>query len=190
MKLKFILIHQSTFVMEPKIFEQISTKIAELKALLDSANAQAMTPKEVQGQQKLSAKLYAQVSSILQTLQVSKPTLYADRINRQELTDLVRTYDAIPDLIRDLNTCIKKAQGWRISTGQRTNAIMLRLYRLLGADVPDMPDLRQLYDSLAAIFKLGKRKPKPGSENSDNTGSSDNSDSSDDSSAGSDKPTA
>lgn len=146
--------------MEPTTFEQISTKIEELKSLLDAANAQALSVKEIRGKQKLSAKLAEKVGSTLQTLQVSKPTLYADSIDRKQLANLKATYDAIPDLVREINTCVKKAEGWRIFTGQNVNAIMLRLYRKLGADVPDNPDLSEFYDSLVAVFKIGKRKPK------------------------------
>jgi len=146
--------------MDAEVFEQISTKIEELKTLLDAANAQALSVKEVRGKQRLSAKLAEKVGSTLQTLQVSKPTLYADSIDRTQLANLKATYDAIPDLIREINTCVKKAEGWRIFTGQNINAIMLRLYRKLGADVPDNPDLVEFFDSLAALFKTGKRKPK------------------------------
>lgn len=158
--------------MDPVVFEQISTKIEELKALLDAANAQALSVKEIRGKQRLSAKLAEKIGSTLQTLQVSKPTLYADKIDRKQLGDLKTTYDAIPDFVREIKTCIKKAEGWRISTGQNLNAIMLRLYRLLGADVPDNADLRPLFDSLAVVFKTGKRKPKNG--NNDDASSNDN----------------
>lgn len=167
--------------MDAEIFAQISTKIEELKSLLDAANAQALSIKEIRGKQNLSAKLAEKIGSTLQTLQVSKPTLYTDSIDRAQLAKLKATYDAIPDLIREINTCVKKAQGWRISTGQNINAIMLRLYRKLGADVPDNPDLRTLFDSLAAIFKTGKRKPKEGKkDDTSNKG---------DASTGTDEPT-
>ena len=45
--------------MEPKILEQISTKIDELNALLDTANARAMDNDEVRSKQLLSTKLHS-----------------------------------------------------------------------------------------------------------------------------------
>ncbi len=158
--------------MEPSIYEQISTKIKELNALLDTANAQALSGKEVSGKQKLSAKMSALFDTVLPTLQ-SKPTLYADRFDRTQLADWKTTYNNAPTLTRDLETCIKKLEGLRISTGQLIAAKMLRLYQLLGADVYDYPDLKPLYGDFVRLFIKGPRK-KEGTNN--DTGNADTSD--------------
>ena len=161
--------------MEPKIYEEISKKIDELNALLDAANAQAMSTDQVRGRQLLSTKLHSASGSALQTL-LDRPTLYTDSIDRKLLGDLLTTYDKIPGLSQKLDTCANKTKGWRIATGQNINATMLRLYRKLGADVPDMPDLRTLYDSLVAIFKIGKRKPRVEKPNGNGTSTGQNGD--------------
>ena len=151
--------------MEPSVFEQISTKIAELNALLDSANAQALSAKEVGAKQKLSATMSSLFDSILPTL-LAKPTLYADRLDRKQLADWKNTFNNAPTLSRDLENCINKVEGLRISTGQLINAKMLRLYKLLGADIADFPDLKPLHDEFVEHFKTGPRKidPKKGGD--------------------------
>lgn len=143
--------------MEPSIYDQISTKIAELNALLDTANAQALSAKEVSGKQKLSAKMSVLFDTVLPTLQ-QKPTLYAERFDRKQLADWKNTYNNAPTITRDLETCIKKLEGLRISTGQLITAKMLRLYQLLSADVVDFPDLKPLFDEFVKLFKKGPRK--------------------------------
>ncbi len=70
-------------------------------------------------------------------------------------------------------TCFKKAGGWRISTGQNINGMMLRLYNLLSTDVKYDSDLREFHESLAKLYKLGKRQPKPDGNNSNNKDTSD-----------------
>ncbi len=161
--------------MEPTTFEQISTKIAELNALLDAANAQALTAKEVSSKHKLSAKMAALFDTVLPTLQ-SKPTLYPDRFDRKQLAEWKNTYNNAPGLTRDLLTCINKVEGLRISTGQLIAAKMFRLYQLLTTDVVDFPDLKSLYDEFVKLFKKGPRKKddkkddtKSDSSSTDNT---------------------
>ncbi len=159
--------------MEPTILEQISTKIDELNVLLDTANARAMNNDEVRSKQLLSTKLHSASGEVLETL-LDRPALYDGRIDRKQLEELLNNYDKIPTLIKKMETCINKAKGWRILTGQNISIIIRRFYRLLGADVPDMPDLKSIYDGLAALFKTGPRKPKGG--NGDTNGQNDNSD--------------
>lgn len=145
------------FVMEPTTFEQISTKIAELNALLDTANAQALSAKEVSAKQKLSAKMAAAFDNILPELQ-AKPTLYADRFDRKQLADWKNTYNSAPTLTRDMENCINKMEGLRISTGQVIADKMNKLYKKLGADVVDAPDLKPLYNVFVELYKRGPRK--------------------------------
>lgn len=154
--------------MEPKIFEDISKKIDELNALLDTANAQAMGNDQIRSKQLLSTKLHSASGPTLQTL-LDRPALYPDRIDRPQFADLLNTYDKIPGLIQKLETCINKTKGWRILTGQFISIVMRRFYRLLGADLPDKPDLKSTYDGLAALFKTGKRKPKDAKDGKNGT---------------------
>lgn len=72
-----------------------------------------------------------------------------------------------------METCINKAKGWRILTGQHISIIIRRFYRLLRADVPDMPDLKTIYTRLASLFKTGPRKPN--GDNGDSKGQNGNS---------------
>lgn len=152
--------------MDPTIFEQISKKIDEISALLDTAEARAMDNGEVRSKQLLSAKLHSASGTVLETLN-DRPTLYADRLDRKQLEDLLNLYKKIPTLTTKLETCINKTKGWRIGTGHQISAYVRRFYGLLGADVAYMPDLRTIHDVLVAIFKKGKRKPKNGGNNTD-----------------------
>lgn len=158
--------------MEPVTHEQIAKKIEELLVLLDAANAQALTAKQVNEKQKLSAKVSDLFDKVLPWL-VSKPTLYTG-LDRDQLTFLKNTYNNAPTLTSSLQNCVAKMEGLRISSGQGIQSKMLKLYRYLDADVKDDLDLKPWHDQFVKLFKR-----KSNSDNKGNEGDSNNSDNTD-----------
>lgn len=149
--------------MAETIFDRINVTLDTLDEQLKEANAVILDRQRIYGTYKMTKLMAAKTHPIAKELR-QRATYHADRINRDEYEQFLATIDSIPVIVGRLETATQKVSGWRISVGQIIASIVRRIYRLLKADLPDMPEIKPFHDMVAECF------PQPGPRKNNNNG--------------------